>query len=408
MRAKIIFPNLFAVLVVGLLGYLFLRTDLSEIATERLRNRVLNTRVLFERSEALRGFELLHNVRSQSMSRSVTDAFAPVNLIPAEGQTQDQVNKQARRTWFKKSVSAVEMCTELMLEKTGKKPEIAFLTDRNGLVLARNITANACPADRNVSKAIPAVARALDGEATYSIWSVEDSPFRSNNPDPKSCDLKNTGLLELAAAPVWYGDDIAGVLVAGYELSNGTAKTKSDMINFELAVLKGGDVYSSSFDTDQARQSLEQQMDRPDVAAKIKAVVEGGAPSGILDIEVEGKPYIALINPMLSAEKKDGIVYVMMGSVDEAVKDVSALNMLIVFMMAAILIVIVAGIVLGNHFLRPVMAIEEGLLKIINGEYNYRFEVESSEVGGLSYRINQLIGVLIGEDEDDEDEDDES
>jgi hypothetical protein len=48
------------------------------------------------------------------------------------------------------------------------------------------------------------------------------------------------------------------------------------------------------------------------------------------------------------------------------------------------------------------MAIEEGLLKIINGAYDYRFDVESDEVGGLSYRINQLVGVLTGEEEENE------
>jgi len=49
-----------------------------------------------------------------------------------------------------------------------------------------------------------------------------------------------------------------------------------------------------------------------------------------------------------------------------------------------------------------VVQIEEGLLKVINGEFEYRFDVKSAEVGGLGYRINQLISVLTGEDEEEE------
>lgn len=91
-----------------------------------------------------------------------------------------------------------------------------------------------------------------------------------------------------------------------------------------------------------------------------------------------------------------------MGSIDNAAADTKSLVMLLVLMGVMLLGIFIAGAALTNHFLRPIMDIEDGLLKVINGEYNYRFDVKSSEVGGLSYRINQLIGVLTGEEEDTE------
>ena len=104
------------------------------------------------------------------------------------------------------------------------------------------------------------------------------------------------------------------------------------------------------------------------------------------------------------AAVKDRIANVVMGSVPGAAEELQSLVFLLVLMGIAGIFVIVVGALLGGHFLKPVMAIEEGLLKVINGEYEYRFDVKSAEVGGLSYRINQLIGVLMGEEEEDEEE----
>ena len=105
-----------------------------------------------------------------------------------------------------------------------------------------------------------------------------------------------------------------------------------------------------------------------------------------------------------TGEGMDKRVVIEVTEIDEAAADHGSLILLLAFMIIGGILVIVFGVVLGNHFLGPVMQIEEGLLKVINGEYSYRFDVKSAEVGGLSYRINQLIGVLTGEEEEAEDE----
>lgn len=402
MRAKIILPNLIAVLIVGLGGYFYLRNDLRSKSKEKLQKQIEITNHLYTRSEGLHGFELLNDVRVQAMSKDVTDAFAPVESEPAEGETPEDFDKRIRREWFKKTVRAVEVYTELWKERTGKRPELIFLTDRNGVVIARNITANACPAGKKTSQIIPVVDKALDGQANYAIWSIDDSPFSSTNPDPAYCQLMNTGLLELAAAPVWYEDNIAGVLVLGFEISNGTAVKKSESVGVDVAILKKDDVYSSSFATDRARQGLEQQLKQEVVTQKINAVINSGKSSDVFELTVEDRPYLTKIVPFSNSDKEDRVVTLLMGSLDDAASELSSLKAILVLVGLAVLLVFIAGVLLGNHFLRPVMAIEEGLLKVINGEYQYRFDVKSAEVGGLSYRINQLIGVLTGEEEESE------
>ncbi len=402
MRAKIILPNLVVVLVLGLASYFVMSSTMEGNTKTRIESQLRTTGSLFARSEALRGYELLFDVRKQAMTKDVTQAFAPVEIAPVEGQTEAQVETKIRQEWYRAGVQAVEMYSELWAARGDKKPELVFITDRNGVVIARNTTPNACPAGRNVSGAIKVVKRALDGEATYSLWSVDNSPLgKSAEKDDKYCTLMNSGLLELAAAPIWMGDDVAGALVIGFEVSNGVAKIKKEKLGLDVAVLVADNIYSSSFETDTARQSLAQQL--KNVASdKVSGALDSGHPSGVFALDIEGASYLAVVLPSMNSDKKDRIANVIMGSVDAASDHRSCLIMVLVFLVVAALVVIVAGMLLGKHFLKPVVQIEEGLLKVINGEFEYRFDVKSAEVGGLGYRINQLISVLTGEDEEEE------
>jgi hypothetical protein len=51
---------------------------------------------------------------------------------------------------------------------------------------------------------------------------------------------------------------------------------------------------------------------------------------------------------------------------------------------------------------RPISQLEEGLLSIINGKTDMRFELEHEELGGLVSRINSLLNSLTGVSEADE------
>ncbi len=403
MRAKIIWPNLIAVLLVGLVAFLFLNHDLENKAVERLADRITATTFLFDRSESLRGYEMLFEVRRQAASTDVVQVFDKVDIERGEGESDGDFDKRFRQAWFQAAYTAVEMYTELCKQRGGKQPDLVFLTDRKGVVIARNTTGNACPSGYNVSKAMVPVGRALDGEATYSLWSADDSPLARNVGPDSLCSLKNVGLLEVAAAPVHIRGETAGVLVVGYEVSNGTAARQAAQIGLDLAVLKGGSIYSSSFTTDSARQSLGEAVKRV-AAEKVAKALATGTRSELFEIQVEGRPYLAMAAPVVNAESKDRIVNLILGSVEGFTSDLNSLYVILVVMGIALILVIVAGVSLGNHFMRPVMAIEDGLLKIINGEYGYRFDIKSAEVGGLGYRINQLISVLTGEDEGNDEE----
>jgi methyl-accepting chemotaxis protein len=61
-----------------------------------------------------------------------------------------------------------------------------------------------------------------------------------------------------------------------------------------------------------------------------------------------------------------------------------------------IVLVIVAGWLLGNYFTQPLSELEDGLLAVINGNQTLRFDIEHAEFGGLAFRINSLLNALMG------------
>jgi hypothetical protein len=69
-----------------------------------------------------------------------------------------------------------------------------------------------------------------------------------------------------------------------------------------------------------------------------------------------------------------------------------------------LVLVIVAGGFLGSYISTPINTLEEGLLAIVNGQSDKRFNLEHEELGGLAFRIDQLLNALMGVEEDNSDE----
>jgi hypothetical protein len=65
-----------------------------------------------------------------------------------------------------------------------------------------------------------------------------------------------------------------------------------------------------------------------------------------------------------------------------------------------ILLVCAGGFLIGNYMSRPIEQLEEGLLAILNGRTDLRFEIEHAELGGLVFRLNSLLNQLMGVQED--------
>jgi hypothetical protein len=68
-----------------------------------------------------------------------------------------------------------------------------------------------------------------------------------------------------------------------------------------------------------------------------------------------------------------------------------------------LVLVVVGAYFLDAYLSRPISEIEEGLLAIMNGRTDLRFEIEHAELGGLVFRLNSLLNQLLGVQEDETD-----
>ncbi|WP_394827176.1 MXAN_5187 C-terminal domain-containing protein [Pendulispora albinea] len=65
-----------------------------------------------------------------------------------------------------------------------------------------------------------------------------------------------------------------------------------------------------------------------------------------------------------------------------------------------LVLVVVGGWLLGNYITQPIAVLEEGLLAILNGQADKRFQLDHPDLGGLAFRIDQLLNQLMGIEED--------
>jgi hypothetical protein len=70
-----------------------------------------------------------------------------------------------------------------------------------------------------------------------------------------------------------------------------------------------------------------------------------------------------------------------------------------------LVLVVVGAWFLDQYISRPISELEDGLLAIMNGRTDRRFEIEHAELGGLVFRLNSLLNQLLGVQEDETDAD---
>jgi len=143
------------------------------------------------------------------------------------------------------------------------------------------------------------------------------------------------------------------------------------------------------------------QPGQPNVASAAKQALTSG---GVVTVDAIGASQLFGAVPLdgYSGETKGVIIAAVPASL------VDSLGGLLwpVFAVAGlgVLLVLVGGVLLGNYISGPISELEDGLLAIINGNSDLRFQLEHEELGGLVFRINSLLNALMGVAEDTTDE----
>jgi len=193
--------------------------------------------------------------------------------------------------------------------------------------------------------------------------------------------------------------EIVGAIVAGFTINDvmsrvADATTGRPMV---LASVSGDNlqvIARSSANTGPLDSAV-----TGDGKATVRGVLDTGhaAAASASDLLIAAAPLDGLSNPR-------GTVVVVSSPATTIENAAGIASPLLGVAVLGIILVVVGGFLLGNYITHPIGQLEEGLLAILNGQSDKRFNLDHAELGGLAFRIDQLLNQLMGVEEDTTDE----
>jgi len=371
MRIKIIAVNALIVALVGLLSFLLVRAALSSAAGNKDQLTVV-----------------AQNDVNGAASRLQLDGLRAERWLAAAASEQSTLDALSKASLAARGEGATRRCDELFSKMKNAPlfdknvPTLVALVDGSGKIVGRNGT--------NMN-------RGDDMAATYA-------------------GLKSTLKTGQSGSDIWYEKDhylasyvavhdssgaIIGALVAGRPLNDTLSRVCEATTGraLDLIVPKG-----DGFDV-VGHSAIESKPLDESISAGAKDMLKNALAHQQTDNVRDGDLLVAAA-PLPSFE--DGKRALLVAAAPASlIADPSGLALLPIFgaVLLGIILVIVGGWLLGAYITRPINMLEEGLLAILNGQADKRFELEHAELGGLAFRIDQLLNQLMGVEEDTTDAD---
>jgi hypothetical protein len=371
MRWKIIIVNAGIVLVVGILSYLLLAASLGDVVSNPAKRKTEVAQALRAASAQL----ALDAARTERWLDART-AIEPAKGVYAGG-TIDARQQAA-------TAAANKLRDEAVADASFAKmaPSLVLFVDKQGVALGRN--GSALMRGDKVGEAYPSLMTALaSGNTMSDVWLNRERQEQ----------------LFVSYAPV-RGDDgtVIGAIVLGTALSEDRLQRTSELTSgqflalsvpgqqLELVATSGGgsSALVDAVSTPQIKDAEKKALDTSSLT--FADAVLGGNVFGATPLVGYGDDHRAVLAAAVPASlvgSLSGLLWPVFG--------VTALGLLLVG---------AGGVLLGNYFEHPVSELEEGLLAIINGRTDLRFQIEHPDLGGLVFRINSLLNALMGVPED--------
>ncbi|HEY3498902.1 MAG TPA: hypothetical protein VGK73_29625 [Polyangiaceae bacterium] len=372
MRSKIILVNAGIVILVTLLTCVLLVTSLKGIVSDPNERKHEVERSL-RAANAQLAIDALRFERWLDKAANTETVRAVFSMATPESRMQAALNEANR---LRDAAQGDEQFARLA-------PSLVALVDEQGVVVSRD-GSNLMRGEK-LAQAYPALGEALKtGRAGSAVW----------------INRQRQEQLLVSFAPV-RGDagSITGAVVIGTPLNDERLTRTSELTSGSLLV------FARSSD----KASLEAVADsratnNAGVAAATSAPVAAAAKSAVAakgiavtDNAIEGNFYG--VAPVDGYGATDSVLIAAIPA-----SRVESLSPLILPVFGAgllgLLLVAFAGMMLGNYISQPVSELEDGLLAIINGQSDLRFQIEHAELGGLVFRINSLLNALGGVPED--------
>lgn len=367
MRWRILLINSAVLLIVGLLSFVTLRVTLSDalIDARERRSQV-------ERAVRSANFRLELDGRRLQQWLSDRAKAEPVRAVFAAGTAaarSDSARVEARR------LHAAARGAEGL---GGLSTPLIVFVDARGVAIGRN-DSNQMRGE-NLAASYPALARALEsGRESNHVWL---NRHRSEQ-------------LLASFAPV--RDDsgqVVGGLVVGMPLNDERLARVSSATSGQALSIATADGPSAMEVIAEGGSELLPAGVR--TAMRTQGVLRRAFDAVGSDLAVFEDPRNAYAaQPLRSFE---GPALVLIAGMRQSL--VPSLPALLWPLFAATLLGIflsVAGATyLGNYFGHPIEQLEEGVLAVINGRTDHRFEIEHPLFGGLVCRLNSLLNVFMG------------
>lgn len=376
MRWKIIVFNALIVVVVGILTYALLATSLGDVVSNPAKRKT-------EAAQSLRA----------AAAQLALDALRLERWLDEKTNTDAVRGVYAAGTPEARSEAATVQANKLRDAAVGEAafakmaPSLVLFVDKQGVAMGRN--GSGLMRGDKMADAYPTLKASLESGATSSdIW----------------LNRQRQEQLLASYAPVRNETgEVIGAIVVGTPLNDERLTRTSELTSGQflaLSVATGGGLELVA-NSGQVPAPVVEKVGSPDVGQAAQSALASG---NVAAAEAPAGGYVFGATPLVGYG--DGKRAVLVTAVPASL--VGSLSGLLwpVFGVTAlgILLVIVAGSLLGNYFSRPVSELEDGLLAIINGRTDLRFQIEHPDMGGLVFRINSLLNQLMGVPEDTTDE----
>jgi hypothetical protein len=363
MRNKIIAVNAIIVLITGLLGFAIVRQTLVTAAS--------NPAALTERAK---------RDAQSAASKLQLDGLRAERWLAGKAQEPAASDALTRATSGARADAAVALSDRVLSAAkqtfSGNPPSLVMVVDAQGKSVGQN--GSALSAGQDLGAQHPLIKETIaKGQSGSDVWISQSGQYMVAYVQVRDDSGKPVGAL------------VMGVPL-GDELGVGENNTGRGVM---LAVANGADI-SLAASSISATDDLKAAADKT-----LKAELKTALSSGHVETAQAGDVFLAAAPLENFGDGKHAAVVV--ASPTTLLAD--AKNIPIYVLMSSLLgliLVIIGGWFLGDYISKPIGVLEEGLLAILNGQTDKRFELEHADLGGLAFRIDQLLNQLMGIEED--------
>lgn len=367
MRWKILAGNVVTVMLISVIAWFLVKGRASEALLQDVAPSVRRSVELLEAVRARDGDQFMDAVEAATKTAEVATVF-----------TGDSESAQ-REAAFAVSQSVSRQLGAL--PRRGRPAELVVLLNAEGRVLARNAERN-LDVGRDLRAEFPAVRQAFEGPTGHAVRDF--------------IRYGDQGWMEVAVVPVVTDGRVRGGVLAGFAVADSAARNDAERISVGVGyIFREGNRYTvQSLSVGSQRQKEELVAWANSPAAGGDMLMRGRAE---VRLPLGGQEYLARMVPMPGAFTQQAGAIVLRSLTEAQAPAGDVAFPILAMMLLGLAMVIGYNLYVAQYFERPIEQIEEGLLTIVNGNTQHRINVEHAELGGIVYRINQLVASLTGE-----------